>query len=458
MTSEPEEMESATSPAPPEPPVPPEPQELPERVDAYAALRERDFRLYLLGNLVAFTGLQMQGIAVLWEIAKRFDRMQDAAFAVGWVGLIQVLPVFVLALPAGHLADRYDRRRIIVLAYAGVAVCSLVLAWVVYLHGTLLAIYLLLLLMGIGRAFMMPARGALLPQVVSWKNFASAVAWNGGTFHIAAVVGPALGGLIIGLVGDKVGASAPVYVLSAACSALICIMLSMVHLRPSERSREPITVRALVAGVDFVWRTKIILGTITLDLFAVLFGGATALLPIFADKILRVGPTGLGWLRAAPALGALAMMLFLAHRPPLKKAGRTLLWNVAGYGAATVVFGLSYSFWLSMLALFLVGACDMVSVVVRHTLVQLLTPDEMRGRVSAVNGIFISASNELGDFEAGMVAGFTSPLISVVSGGLGTLAVVAVVAGAWPQVGRYGRLGPGSQPQPAPPAAAQGPG
>jgi MFS family permease len=417
----------------------------PEPVDAYAALRERGFRLYLLGNLIAFIGLQMQGIAVLWEIARRFDSLQKAAFAVGWVGLVQVLPVFALALPAGHLADRYDRRWIIVLCYAASAVCSLALAWVAYIHGTLLALYALLLLGGICRAALMPARGAILPQVVSWRNFASAVAWSGGSFHIAAVVGPALGGLVIGWVGDKVGASAPVYVICAFCSVVVCVLISLIHLRPMERSREPITLRAVVAGIGFVWRTKIILGTITLDLFAVLFGGATALLPIFAEKILRCGPTGLGWLRAAPALGALSMMLVMAHRPPLKKAGKAMLWNVAGYGAATIVFGLSSSFWLSMLALFLVGAFDMVSVIVRHTLVQMLTPDVMRGRVSAVNGIFISASNELGDFEAGMVAGFTSPLISVVSGGLGTLAVVGIVAASCPQIARYGRLGPPPQ-------------
>ncbi|HEY1861791.1 MAG TPA: MFS transporter, partial [Gemmataceae bacterium] len=281
-----------------------------------------------------------------------------------------------------------------------------------------------------------PARWALVPQVVPGEALANAMTWNSSGWHIAATIGPALGGGVIWATGHAGGA----FLLAALCS-LICAGL-VLPVRPilAAIAREPMSLRSLLAGAAFVWRTKLILATITLDLFAVLLGGATALLPIFARDILEVGPSGLGWLRAAPSLGALVMALTMAHRPPLRRAGRALLWSVAGFGLATIVFGFSQNFFLSLAMLALTGAFDNVSMVVRSTLVQVLPSDAMRGRVSAVNAIFIGSSNQLGAFESGITAAWFGPVWSVVGGGIGTLLVVMSVMGIWPEVLRLGRL------------------
>jgi MFS family permease len=275
-----------------------------------------------------------------------------------------------------------------------------------------------------------------MPQLVERHQFAKAVTWNSGSFQVSAVAGPAAGGALIALTHSAKW----VYVINVVASILCAFLIALVRSHHKVVVKERISLKNVAAGLKFVYRTKIVLGSITLDMFAVLLGGASALLPVYARDILHSGPTGLGWLQAALPMGSLLMSGILVHRPPLQKAGRTLLWAVVGFGMATIVFGYSRNFWLSFAMLFLCGATDYISVVVRHTLVQLLTPDAMRGRVSAVNSLFIGTSNQMGEFESGFVASFTTPRFAVVSGGIGTIIVVIVVAVLWPEIRKYGRL------------------
>jgi MFS family permease len=408
--------------------------------DPYAALRNRNFRLFLAGNMLSLVGLQMQTFAIGWEL---YDRTRST-LPLMWVGLAQVTPVILFFLPAGHIIDRLDRQRIMMFGLGLAVLASLALAVNSAFEGDIRWSYLALFLIGSARAFLQPARAALLPQIVPRDAFSNAVTWNSGGFQLAMVLGPALAGPVIVLFG---GASS-VYLLNAALAALYCVFVASIVARPYVPMSEPPSFRSLSAGLSFVWRTKVILGAITLDMFAVLLGGATALLPVYAREILDADPVRLGWLRAAPGIGALVMSFLLAHRPPLERAGRALLWSVAGFGVATIIFGLSKTMVLSLVMLCLLGALDMISVVVRHTLVQLMTPDAMRGRVSAVASMFIGVSNELGEAESGFVAWLFrrdsdlafGPIVSVVSGGIGTLIVVAVVTVLWPDVRRYGRL------------------
>lgn len=403
------------------------------RHDAYSALRIRDFRLVMTGTVVANLGMQMQEAAIGWEIYER----TGSAFMVGLVGLSQVVPVIALVLPAGHVADRFDRRRIIMAMLVLIGVCSVGLTCVSHYRASVLWMYVLLFVLGMARAFLQPARASLLPQIVPRELFSNAVTWNSGGFHLACVAGPAVGGWLIAMFG---GAMA-VYVLASAAVMMYFVLMAMIEYRPEARQASELTAKSLVAGLAFLRRSPLVFGTITLDMFAVLLGGATTLLPIYAKDILHVGPVGFGWLRASPAVGALAMSFILAHRRPMNRAGPAMLWSVAGFGVATVVFGLSRSYWLSLCALAMTGMLDNISVVIRHTLVQLSTPDEMRGRVSAINSMFIGASNELGGFESGAVAALFTPTISVVSGGIGALVVVVIAAIACPPLRRYGRLG-----------------
>jgi MFS family permease len=285
-----------------------------------------------------------------------------------------------------------------------------------------------------------------MPQLVSRNVFPNAVTWAISGFELASMAGPALGGAVIAIFHSAI----PVYIFATATSIFYVLMLSLLNkqsytARPEspakpEKAAAGTNFQSLAVGFKYVWKTKLLLATMTLDLFAVLFGGAVALLPIYSRDILKVGPTGLGWMQAAPSFGAVMMALLMTHLPPLQKAGKTLLWAVAGFGAATIVFGLSRSFPLSLLMLFLTGAFDNISVVVRQTLVQMLTPDEMRGRVSAVNGMFINASNELGRFESGAAAALLGPILSVVGGGIGTIVVVIASAVTWPELRLFGRL------------------
>ncbi|MBY0397915.1 MAG: MFS transporter, partial [Thermoleophilia bacterium] len=338
--------------------------------------------------------------------------------------------------PAGHLADRHSRKRQMMLAHGLLVVASLGLTALSATRGPVGLTFVFLVLAGIGQAVNMPARWAILPQIVPRELIARAVTWNSSSWQVANVVGPSLGGLVIALTGGATAA----YVLDAACCLAFIGLVAPIRVRPTVRDAEPVTLRSLLAGLRFVFGTELILATITLDLFAVLLGGATALLPVFAKDILHVGPTGLGWLRAAPSMGAFLMALALAHRPPMRRAGRALVWAVLGFGVATIVFGLSTNVYLSFAMLFLTGAFDNISVVVRATLLQVLTPDSMRGRVSAVNAIFIGSSNQLGEFESGVVADLLGAVASVVIGGIGTIVVVLLVAVGWPSVLRLGSL------------------
>ncbi len=400
--------------------------------DPYAVLRNRDFVLYLVGRFIASLGQQMLTVAVGWELYER----TKSALALGCVGLAQMIPMFLFTLPAGHMADNHNRKQIIVLMTLVIALASAGLAVISALKAPVFWIYCCLFTIGTARTFLWPASSAFLPQLVERKLFSKAVTWNSGSFHLSSVAGPAAGGALIALTHH----AAWVYGLNALAGLICLSLISLVRHHHTVAAREEMTMKSLVAGFNFVFASPIILGTITLDLFAVLLGGATALLPVYAKDILQAGPSGLGILQAALPAGSLLCSLILAHRPPLQKAGRALLWSVVVFGFATIGFGLSRWFWLSFGMLFLCGAVDNVSVVVRHTLVQLLTPDEKRGRVSAVNSLFIGTSNELGGFESGFVAWLFGPVISVVSGGIGTILVVVAVAGIWPQIRRYGRL------------------
>jgi MFS family permease len=400
--------------------------------DPYAALRSRDYRRLLAGNMLASVASEMVSVAVGWELYQR----TNSAAALGLVGLAQFLPVLLLSLPAGHAADRYSRKGLFLAAQGMMALTSLGLASLSYYDGPLLLIYLCLVLTGVSRAFSAPARWALVPMVVPESALGNAITWNSSGWQIASMLGPTLGGLVIAVAEDAAGAYLLAVMGSVGCAGLVAGIQP--QFRP--RHRESVSLQSLLAGIQFVWKTRLILATITLDLFAVLLGGSTALLPIYARDILDVGATGLGVLRAAPSLGALAMALVLAHRPPLRHAGRTLLVSVAGFGAATIVFGLSEDPVLSFFMLALTGALDNISVVVRGTLVQMLTPDSMRGRVSAVNTIFIVSSNELGAFESGITAELFGTVPSVVAGGIGTVFVVLGVALRWPEVLRLGSL------------------
>jgi MFS family permease len=400
--------------------------------DAYEVLRNRTFLRYLIGRFVASLGQQMLTVAVGWELYER----THSALHLGLVGLTQMIPMILFTLPAGHNADNRDRRATIIYMTVILAASSLGLFLISRVEGPIFYIYLCLFLAGCARTFLWPASSAFLTQLVERKNFSRAVTWSSGSFHLSSVAGPAAGGALIALTHK----AWPVYLSNLVACVLCFTLLFFVHGQRASQEREKISVQSLLAGFHFVFENRIILGTITLDLFAVLLGGATALLPVYAKDILHTGPTGLGFLQAALPAGSLLCSLILAHRPPLEKAGHALLWAVIVFGLATIGFGLSQWFWVSFLMLFICGAVDNISVVVRHTLVQLLTPDQKRGRVSAVNSLFIGTSNELGGFESGLVAHWLGPVVSVVSGGIGTIVIVVAVAFLFPGIRKYGRL------------------
>ena len=368
----------------------------------------------------------MLSFAIAWELWLR----TRSTFALGLVGLVQVIPVILLSLPGGHLADQRDRRQIIVVTQLLLVGCSLGLAYLSWTAGPLVLIYLCLLGIGIARAFNDPAASTLLPQTVPPALFTSAATWSSSAWQFAAVAGPAAAGLIVALL-DSVTI---IYLLDALAALIFLVLLSMIRGRPLALAARAATLDSLAEGWRFLRRTRVLLAAITLDMFAVLLGGAVTLLPVYATDILHVGATGLGILRAAPSVGAIMVAFTLAHLPPFRQAGRTLLVAVAGFGLATIVFGLSRSFWLSVLMLALLGGLDNVSVVIRHTLMLTRVPDEMRGRASAVNNIFIGASNELGGFESGAVASLVGPVASVILGGVGTLIVVLAISRIFPEV------------------------
>ena len=407
----------------------------------------------------------MLAVAVEWEIYRR----THSATALGLVGLVFAIPIVGLSLPAGHLADRISRKHIILWSQVSSSIMSALLALVSWQHlnipqlsilrasnnalakiagvfeqhqqafhfddASIPLIYLLLFLGAIARTFSWAARSSFFPTLVSRDAFSNAVTWNNSVFQIGSVVGPAISGWVIHYYDFSI-----VYMIDAVTAFAFFLLALPIPRAPQFRQLEQSTWRSLVAGANFVFSKKVILATITLDLFAVLLGGSVALLPIFADQILHTDSRGLGWMRAAPAIGAFAMALFVAYLPPMRQAGRALLWCVTGFGIATVVFGLSKALWLSLSMLFIAGALDSVSVIIRGSIVQLITPDEMRGRVSAVNNIFIGTSNEFGALESGLTAALFGPVISVVGGGIGTILVVIGSALKWPEIRKIGAL------------------
>lgn len=384
-----------------------------------AVLRNRDFTFFLAARFLATLAVQMQTVAVGWQVYAVTRDPLD----LGLIGLSQFLPFVLLILPAGHIADTRDRRRIISMCFALECVCALLLLVLARrgLHSAV-PVFAVMVLFGIARAFAMPTGQALLPNLVSREQFGTAVALNSSTWQVATIAGPALGGVIY-LSGASV-----VYATVAALLA-IAVLLTLMVRRGGERreSAEAPGLRTLLSGLSFVWSRRPLLGAISLDLFAVLFGGATALLPVYAADVLHVGPEGLGLLRTAPGFGAVLCGLVIGVVPISRHAGRWMFGGVLVFGVATITFGLSHNFWLSVAALAVMGVGDMVSVYIRHLLVQLETPDDIRGRVSAVNAVFIGASNELGEFESGLTAAWFGVVPAVVLGGCATL----LVAGAW---------------------------
>ena len=401
-----------------------------QKHDPYAAMRYPDYRYYIIGWLVALMGTRIQTVAIGWEMYQRTGQ----ALSLGLVGLSLAIPTMLLAIPAGYLADRYSRRNLVILSLVGMTFTSTALAALSFFQGPITVMYLLLFLDASAVMLGRPARVSLVPRLVPGHVFPNAVTWNTSLMQMASVIGPAIGGFVIAW-------SVPgAYLISAGGSLLYIFLLRRLTLAPSTTPVGRISVETLLGGVQFVWKTRLIFTLMALDMFAVLLGGAVYLLPIFAEDILLVGPTGFGWLQAAPAAGAFCMAISLVFLPPMRRGGRNLLLAIAGFGVATIIFGLSKSYWLSLAMLFMTGALDNVSMVIRHTLVQLTTPDHMRGRVSAVNSVFVGASNELGGLESGLVAHWFGPIFSVVSGGIGTIVVVAIAAITSPQLRGVGAL------------------
>ncbi len=412
-------------------------------------------------------GLQMQGTALLWEV---YEKTHDP-FSLGLASLARALPVLLLALPAGAIVDLVDRKKVLIGTQIAFACASVALTLGSYWNVSIWWIYILVGLTGCARVFNGPSRSSLLPQIVRPEHFHNAVTWNSGMFHLSATAGPfAAGGLIyytsrLGMGMDAQGIAHgvawPVYAIAGA--SCLWFAMACTFVKPYEdigsaarratggvlqAIRPSVLLPGMLEGARHVWREKTVFGALALDLLAVLLGGATALMPVYAKDILHVGPIGLGALKAMPFVGALIISLIIAHRPPFEKAGRALLYSVAGFGLCTIAFGFSTNFWLSLGLLFTLGALDGISVVVRHVLVSVRTPDKLRGRVSAVNSVFIESSNELGGFESGAVAKLAGiwlgaaggAVFSVVVGGFGTVLVVAAMAAAIPQLRRLGRL------------------
>ena len=407
--------------------------------DPYAALRHRDYRLFLSAGVVASIGGEVQATAVGWELYQRTNSYD----ALGYVGLAQFLPVLFLALPAGHAADHFSRRLIFQASQLLSILASVILAALSHWHGPIELIYGCLVLSGVARAFTAPARSAMLPQVVPLNTLGNAVTWNSSGWQIANVGGPAVGGLLLWAAR---GQAAPAYMFASGTSLACILLLFLMRLQTSvARPRPGRSLASLLAGAKFVWRTEMLLAAITLDLFAVLFGGATALLPAYATDILHIDEVGFGWLRAAPAAGALVMAFVIAHRPPLRRPGQgVLLLAVAGFGIAILIVFVkpSEDFWLSFTMLALAGALDNISVVESGT-ARCKSSRLMKcaaGSGSAVNSVFISSSNELGSFESGKTAAWFGPVTSVVSGGAVTILVVLLAAWRWPRLVALGPL------------------
>jgi MFS family permease len=400
--------------------------------DGFAALRDPRVRAFIVGRMASALGTQFVTVAVGWEL---YERTGDP-WALGLTGLFAAAPVFFLMIPAGHAADRYPRRNVAMLGYSLFALAALGLALVSWTRAPVEIMYALLVIVGGARAFASPSIDSLLPQLIPSRQLANAQAWLASSGQLSSIGGPPLGGFLIALSGVAIWT----YVVAAGAGLLFVVALATLPAIAPRPTGKAYRTRDLFAGLGFIKRSQVFLAAMSLDLFAVLFGGAVALLPVFAKDILNVGPTGLGVLRSAPAIGALVMALVMAYRPPWERPGRALLLAVIGFGLATIGFGLSQNMILSLACLFLTGMFDSVSNVLRATLQQVITPDYLRGRVAAVEHVFVGFSNELGAFESGTVAWFFGPVFSVVSGGIGTLAVVGVIAIIWPALARVGPI------------------
>ncbi|MBC7660033.1 MAG: MFS transporter [Chitinophagaceae bacterium] len=389
--------------------------------------RDHKFRLFILYRLCLTLAIQVESVGVAWHV---YDRTRNPLY-LGYVGLAIFLPNLISALPAGRLADLYPRRTIMIgtLGLLFLGTTSLIVS-TLWEGGGLYHLYGTFVLIGFARAFSNPASSSYLPQLVTGERLSQAVAFSSTTFQLATIIGPAVAGLIFGMNGG--------HLTNVYAVALVLFVMAIVCLSLLPTFAPPLQTRKieLLAGLYYVWENKMVLGAISLDLFAVLLGGAVALLPVYAREILHVGPEGLGYLRSAPAVGAAITALFIAFRPLRKRVGLVMLWAVGLFGAFTVAFGLSDHFALSLGCLAMLGATDMISVVVRQTLIQVHTPDAMRGRVSAVNMVFIGASNELGEFESGVTASLFGTVPAVVFGGLGTIAVVCLWAVSFPVLRR----------------------
>jgi len=408
---------------------------------AAIAFVSRDFRLYQTARLLVIVGAEAQSVGVAWQVYQ----ITHSALKLGLTGLALFAPGIFFVLGAGHVADRYDRRRIILLCYALQAACTVVLLWFAMHSVTRVwPIYAVLLGIGLGRAFSGPASSALLPSLVPKDHFVNAVTWGAIVFQIANITGPAVGGLLFTLqlhgAAAKWSGAAAVYALTLVTQLAFLVLVGAMRTKAVNVMKNAFNAETMLAGLRYVWETKLLMGSISLDLFAVLLGGATALLPIYATEILHAGPRALGLLRAMPSLGALSVSLLMTKRPIRRNAGRKMLTCVGIFGAATVIFGVSRSIWVSVIALVVVGASDMVSVVIRGSILQLATPPEMRGRVSAVNWLFIGASNEFGEFESGLTAHWWGAVRAVVIGGIGSMLVTGTAAVLFPALRRADAL------------------
>ena len=448
--------------------------------DPYAALRIPNYRYYMSGNLVSIIGSQMTAFVMAYQLY----RLTNSTTAMGLVGLVQVLPILMLTLLAGSVIDRFSRKAIILIDQGMLVLSATSLGAVTLFHDRIPPMALLdsanhalsqladrtgetthhfndrviqvmfglLFVNGTIRSFNQPAKQSLLPMLVPQAAFHNAITWNSSVFETCTMIGPMLAGFVVSFLQARQVSDATtfagLYFFNALCQLTMLLVFLPIRLTPLAQAREPISVRSLLAGIRFVRDTRIILATLSLDMFAVLLGGATALLPVIADRVLGVGPLGLGVLRAAPSVGAILMAVIVAHSRPSLHPGRGLLWATAGFGIATMAFGLSLSFPLSVVALFLTGMFDNISVVTRHSLVQILTPNAMRGRVSAVNSLFISTSNEIGELESGLTASvavgiggpFFGPMAAIIAGGIGSILVVLGVNAHWPEVRRLGPI------------------
>lgn len=410
----------------------------------FDVLRQKNFSFYLTARLLSTVAMQMLNVAVGWQVYAMTGDVLD----LGLIGLAQFAPFVALVLIAGQVADRYNRRRIVTLCYALQLSCALLFfAFTVMGLKTVWPVFVILILVGTARAFHMPTSQAMLINLVPAESFGNAVALSSSTFHVAVITGPVLGGVLY-LAGPEVVYAVVAVLLVVAVTFMMNVKLSM----PPQAGRDPASWHSVLEGLRFVWTRPVVLGAISLDLFAVLFGGATALLPAYARDVLDIGPTGLGLLRMAPAIGAACTSVLLAFRPLSRQVGRWMFGGVAVYGVATIVFGGSHSPLLSFAALIIMGAGDMVSVYIRHILVQFETPDAIRGRVSAVNAVFIGASNELGEFESGITARWFGLVPAVILGGVATLIVTGTWMSLFPVLRRMNRFPNAEGSDPAKPA------